>query len=79
MPARLAIWLTVTSSDPARPISVIVAFTSAALRIGSIPTFGMRPAFPDETLFASRIFIDSSIKKNAPDHGKALFPWRNLF
>ncbi len=46
MPARLAIWLTVTSSEPVRPISFIVALTSAARRIGSIPNFGiLRPFF----------------------------------
>jgi hypothetical protein len=43
--ARLAIWLTVTSSEPVRPISWIVALTRASLRIGSIPTLGMMRPF----------------------------------
>jgi hypothetical protein len=44
MPARLAIRLTVTSSEPACPISAIVALISDARRIGSIPTLGIVPS-----------------------------------
>jgi hypothetical protein len=45
MPARLAIFVTVTSSDRASPISAIVARTIASLRRGSIPTLGIAVSF----------------------------------
>ena len=46
MPARRAIWLTVTSSEPACPISDIVARTRASRLTGSIPILGITGSFP---------------------------------
>jgi hypothetical protein len=63
MPARFAIRLTVTSRDPAAPISAIVASTKALRRIGSIPSFGITP--PNYPIPNVIIFIDPSIKKKS--------------